>query len=85
MQDLAWNRPNRSNMLFTYGPVISVHRRQKDQKLKAKLGVEASVLIPALGRQREMDLCKFKDGQGYVVKPCLKKSTSSMLTWLGSS
>lgn len=43
------------------------------------------MLIPALGRQREMDLCKFKDGQGYVVKPCLKKSTSSMLTWLGSS
>jgi hypothetical protein len=39
-------------------------------------------LIPALGRQRQMDFCvpgqpglqsEFQDSQGYTEKPCLKK------------
>ena len=40
-------------------------------------------LIPALGRQRQADLCEFKDSlvysefqgsQDYTEKPCLKKA-----------
>ena len=29
-------------------------------------------LIPARGRQRQVDLYEFQDSQGYVEKPCLK-------------
>ena len=30
-------------------------------------------LIPALERQRQVDLCEFEDSQGYTDKTCLKK------------
>jgi hypothetical protein len=29
-------------------------------------------LILALRRQRQVDLCEFKDNQSYTVRPCLK-------------
>lgn len=32
-------------------------------------------LIPALGRQKQVDLCKFKATQGYTIRPYLKINT----------
>lgn len=32
-----------------------------------------SPLIPVLGRQKEKDLCEFKDSQGCIVRHCLNR------------
>ena len=31
------------------------------------------LLIPAFKKQREVDLCEFKIGLGYIVRPCKKE------------
>jgi hypothetical protein len=45
-------------------------------------------LIPALGRQRQVDFCvqgqphlqsEFKDSQGYTEKPCLEKQKNKQI------
>jgi hypothetical protein len=35
------------------------------------------VVIPALGRQRQVDICEFKARLVYVIKPCLKKMNTT--------
>jgi len=37
------------------------------------LGTVAYLLIPALRRQGQADLCEFKASLVYIEKPCLKK------------
>lgn len=41
-----------------------------------KVGVTVP-LIPALGRQKQVDLCKFKATQGYTIRPYLKINTNN--------
>ena len=46
-------------------------------------------LIPALGKQRQVDLCEFKASLNYRVRPCFKfqaatkTKTSQYLSWDG--
>lgn len=49
-------------------------------EMNAESIVEAHVFMPVLGRQRQVDMCEFRDNLGSVVRLCLNNNNNRTQT-----